>query len=789
MLSVAFCTAAFGQDTPEHILDSFSGKFITAIRTHEKQRAYLVTDKSVFTAGESIWFRAFLLNAVSQKINSKSSFLFVDLVNERDSVIKVVILDAVNKQLDSRIVLPDSIATGYYWLRAYTRQMAEGDVNNICVKPIYVVGKTNDNNPGKSLKKTGNPDRIPTITFYPEGGSIITGINSTVALRVRDINGEPLRIDGFLKDEHDVIITRLTTNTNGLGKFDFEPSGYRKYKAVINWHGKEISYPLPPFNFYSGQLSVTKQSTGYKLRILLGDSIYRKDAVTYLIGVSKDSLIFASIGKGQYEVSVDKEKLPGGIATFYLFDKDFNLLSERSVYVHENNVHIKVATDKNIYARRDKVTLNVSITDAQQVPIPSIVAVSVIDTLFSDPREQCTLPAMAYNQQAIDNMFLARYECLTDDERDLMMLVKNNSYQTFIQTIHQPTAGDTDSLLYIKGTVLNGKNEPSANKVLTLLSNSGGLVFYPDTTDNKGRFSFPFEYYSDSTQFAIEVRNLSGRSQNDKIVLDTFTYPKLHTPASLKQSWPLQINTLKKYLDAIDGDKQSLPPVTVKYQVKAVNYNQLKRVSSNSAILTSDDLDERTSVGNTILRVGGMQLLNGVLVINGVTRMSAPDASSEPILLVDGVQVSLSPNLNESPVISYLNSLNPKDIDFIEILKGPEAANYGVRGGHGVILVNLLSTRRDLKLNGNNLKIFYAKGVSNPVLFPNVDYQQKDVRTRMATDNRSTLFWNGSFLSDDVHNAALTFYTSDIPATYKVTITGITIHGDFIYKTITFQSK
>ena len=208
-LPVAFCTAAFGQDTPEHILDSFSGKIITSIRTHEKQRTYLVTDKSVYTAGETIWFRAFLLNAVSQKINSKSSFLFVDLVDERDSVKMVVILDAVNKQLDSRIVLPDSIATGYYWLRSYTRQMAEGNVNNICVKPIYIVGKTNDNNPGKSLKNTGNPDHIPTITFYPEGGSIMTGINSTVALRVSDINGEPLGIDGFLKNNHENIITRV----------------------------------------------------------------------------------------------------------------------------------------------------------------------------------------------------------------------------------------------------------------------------------------------------------------------------------------------------------------------------------------------------------------------------------------------------------------------------------------------------------------------------------------------------------------------------------------------------
>jgi hypothetical protein len=796
LLPVAFCTAAFGQDTPEQILDSFSGKIITSIRTHEKQRTCLVTDKSVFIAGETIWFRAFLLNAVSQKINSKSSFLFVDLVNERDSVMKMVILDAVNKQLNSRIVLPDSIITGYYWLRTYTRQMAEGDVNNIYVKPIYIFGKTSDNNPGRSRKNTGNPDHIPTITFYPEGGSIMTGINSTVALRVSDINGDPLGIDGFLKDNHETIIRRVTTNLNGGGKFDFEPSGYQKYKVVINWHGKEVSYPLPPFNFYSGQLSVTKQSAGYKLRILLGDSIFKKDVVTYLIGISKDSLIFASIGKGQYEVSVDKQKLPGGIATFYLFDKDFNLLSERSVYVYENNVHIKVATDKNSYAKRDKVTLNVSITDAQQVPIPSIVAVSAIDTLFSDPREQCTLTAMTYNQEPIDNIFLARYECLTDDETDLMMIERNNTYQTPGKTNPQSPAVDMDSILYIKGILLNGKNEPSANKILTLLSNSGISLFYTDTTDNNGRFCFPLENYYDSTQFVIEVRNQKGYSEDAKILLDTFKYPKLRTPAHLKQFLPLQTKVIKKYLNtyynvaSMDWDKKTLPPVTVKNRKKPVNYNESKRVSPNSVILTSNDLDERNNVGYSVLRAGSMQLLNGYLTMHGLTRMQAPDASSEPILLVDGVQVSLSRDVAESsPVMSYLNSLNPNDIDFIEILKGPEAANYGVRGGHGVILVNLLNTRRELKLDGNNLKKFYAKGVSNPVPFPNADYQQAVVKTSTHTDNRSTLFWDGSILSDYAHNPVLTFYTGDVPATYKVIVTGITIHGDFIYKTITFQNK
>src|SRR5580765_42208 len=119
LLFVGSATAVFAQDANTNTLDSFSAKFITAIRANEKQRSYLVTDKSVFIAGEYIWFRAFLFNTVSQKMSAKNKFLFVDVVNDKDSVIKHLVLDAASKQLNSRIHIPDTLATGYYWLRAY----------------------------------------------------------------------------------------------------------------------------------------------------------------------------------------------------------------------------------------------------------------------------------------------------------------------------------------------------------------------------------------------------------------------------------------------------------------------------------------------------------------------------------------------------------------------------------------------------------------------------------------------------------------------------------------------
>lgn len=793
LLSIMFCATISAQDHYKDVLDSFSAKYITAIKTQQKQRVYLVTDKSVYAAGENIWLKAFLLNTVSQKINAKSRFLFVDLVNEKDSVIKVLILDAANKQLNSHLPLPDSLPAGNYWLRAYTRQMAEADINSINITPVYIFDKTADNNIVTVRKNSGKKDSVPSITFYPEGGSIITGVNSTIALLVNDIDGTPMQISGAVKDNRDTVVASFTTNQYGYAKFNFEPSGYRKYKAVIMQNDRAITYPLPSFNFYTGQLSVTKEASMYKLRILLGDSIYRKDFLTYVIGVAKDSLIFAGIGTGQYETPVTEKIFPEGITTFYLFDKDFTLLSERSIYVHGKTVQIKAATDKPLYGKRDKVTLNISITDAIQKPIPSLFAIAVSDTLFSTTPAQYDANSPEY--AIIDNFALAHNEFLTHEDAELMMLTRPATYRKPDAIKYPSSTVDVDSLLYIRGTVFNEKKEPSPGKSLTLISSSGNVQMYTDTTDAAGRFCFRPGHYADSTEFIIEIRDTKGNKQNDSIAFDKPAYLQVNTPPRLKQFLPVTTRMQKKYLQAynvsaIEFNKATLPHVTVRDSKKKVDYNEAKRVSPNSSILTSDDLTERNSVGNSILRVSGMHLLQGYLVINGLTSMNAPNAASEPLLLVDGAQVSVSAGLDEaSPVLSYLNSLNPKDIDFIEILKGPEGANYGVRGGNGVILVNMLSKRRELNTGKNNLKTFYAKGISNPEIFPAADYSQKDAKVVSSSDTRSTLFWNGSYLTGDTQNATLTFYTSDIPATYRVVITGITINGDLIYKTIHFQSK
>ncbi len=786
------CISAHAQDLQQN-LDSFTGKFITAIRNQDRPQAYLVTDKSIYKPGENIWFRGFLLNSVSQKVTSRNKYLFVDLVNDRDSVISIIVLDAAAQQLNGQLMLPASISPGYYWLRAYTKQVAEGDSSNCFVKAMYVISK-NNKPPSKisgSKISPGNNDRTPLMKFYPESGALITGANSTVAFLIRNAEQIPVVTQGYIKDSRDSIVAHFISNRFGAGKFDLYPSSYRKYKAYINWNGKELSYPLPPFNFYAGQIAVTKQTEGkITLRILLEDSIYKKDIATYVIGVSKDNLCFAGIGRGSYELEVAEQKFPKGIATFYLFDTNFKFLSERSVYINEN-LFVNASIDKKMYGKRDKVNLSVSINDAAGHPVPSLFSVAVTDSVFSNPADECMVPDLN-DPGSINNIFLIRTDCFSTEDLDLFMRLKNNTSPRN-HPVNNTPSDDHDNLFFIKGKALDEKNNPLANKILTLFSNSGKDIFISDTTNNFGRFSFPVSNYMDSTQFAIEAKDINGKSIKIKIIKDPIIFPHFSTPAYLKKYPSDTVFTTKyrnAYLDtAFTGTAKRLPAVIIKGK-KEVNYNESKRVSTSSTIITSDQLDERQAVGNTILNVGGLHILNGFLVINGLTAMQAPNAGSEPLLLIDGVQAPNAGDKDKSPVMETLNSINPKEIEFIEILKGAEGANYGVKGGNGVILVNM-ATRpwEKFAATGNNLQTFYAKGIYRSSLFPAINYDNKETRSSENFDNRSTIFWDGSILSVNTDHLNVSFFTNDIPTTYKIIIRGVTVHGNSIYKSLTFQSK
>jgi hypothetical protein len=383
---------------------------------------------------------------------------------------------------------------------------------------------------------------------------------------------------------------------------------------------------------------------------------------------------------------------------------------------------------------------------------------------------------------------------LTDQQFDILMMARNNSYKDITFRTNKPAFySDSDSLLYIQGNAFLSKEKPAANKIATIFSKTASVAFDVDTTTNAGRFVFPLAEYPDSTRFLIQVSSPQGAVERTDIVLDKVNFPKVSTLLQ-KEKFAIRPATVNHYLkiypDTLAGLRgDELTPVTVKgYKKKELSYDPSKRVSADSKIITSEDIGKGSnSVSNAFLRVPGVQLINGFVAIKGISSFS-PGPSTEPILVLDRIQVYPAVSgMFSSPVLNYLDQLNPDDISFIEVLTGPEGSVYGLRGGNGVIIINTKKLVDDP--TGNSPNTFLVRGYHTPSPFMMPDYSNTKVKAGKFNDIRSTLYWEPSGLTDQNGQINIRFFTSDIAASYKVIITGITSHGDVINRTISFRTE
>ncbi|WP_455585811.1 TonB-dependent receptor plug domain-containing protein [Bacteroides sp.] len=106
--------------------DSIASYFHT-LQSVPQEKLYLHLDKPYYGAGDHIWYKGYLVNAISHMNDSKSNFIIAELVNQTDSVIlrKKIRRDSLGFQ--NAFELPGTLPAGDYYLRGYTHWMLNED--------------------------------------------------------------------------------------------------------------------------------------------------------------------------------------------------------------------------------------------------------------------------------------------------------------------------------------------------------------------------------------------------------------------------------------------------------------------------------------------------------------------------------------------------------------------------------------------------------------------------------------------------------------------------------------
>jgi hypothetical protein len=795
-LSIA--ATAHGQSS----VDELAGKFVKYVRADRKEKLIVLTDKPFYSAGESIWLKAWCLDSLSNRFIYLSKNLFVDLVDDKDSVISQILFNIPGRKTAGMILVPATLGEGCYWLRAYTNKILKEDDSRMLVKPIFVANpnKPNPHALGAYVSKSGAvaaDTSAPRVSFFPEGGSIISGTTATVAFRSMATGGHPADFAGYVTDTRNDTVARFSS-AQGMGKFSFDAFNPRKYTAHVNWGGREVLYPLPAIDQFASQLTVIGQDDhALKMQVSLGDSLYKKNKATRILGMSRDSLCFAATGTDMYQVNVPLANFPLGRACFILFDAQGNLVSQRSIYIRSNDSgRIVAATDKAAYSPGDKVNLSIGVKAAHDNPVMTLLSVSVTDDRLTGEHSNADdgmdrLPAPED----------AQYRDYSPAALDVLMLTEPPLYTNWAKApaggSGQTAARFADSnLLDIRGRAVDKNNAPLQRYVVNLVAADKGL-FLADTTDENGRFLFPLSEYDDGTRFNMKLTNLKGRGTEGKLILDKMDYPKFNTPRALKRGFTSdEVVMIRRYKEiqaeeeqAMAKDGTLLKPVTVVGRKKLPDEDEAQRASPFSDVIGPDDLHRGgvDMVYNALSNVPG--LTSGINETATGSMVTGAGSAGTTAMLVemDGVQVNTGGDLK-----GFLETLDESNIEFIEVLKGPLTAIYGMQGSAGVILIHSVNHNQNVvSVNDKGISTIYPKGYANQqdVFAAAGNAKKKGSAAAAASADASTLYWNASLPTDNLGNAKVDFFTGSRQATYSATIIGVTPGGDIVEKTIQIKCR
>ena len=122
-LVVSCCIVGFtASDNPDFLPGSFTTLWFYD-RPECRKKVWLHTDRPSYHAGDTIRFRAFLVDAATHRPSPYSRFVYVDLVNRRDSVLKKVKLALIDSVFAGYLKVPEDIRQGEYFLRSYSYWM------------------------------------------------------------------------------------------------------------------------------------------------------------------------------------------------------------------------------------------------------------------------------------------------------------------------------------------------------------------------------------------------------------------------------------------------------------------------------------------------------------------------------------------------------------------------------------------------------------------------------------------------------------------------------------------
>ena len=104
-----------------------------------REKLCLFTDRNLYASGEKVCFRLYNLSYPLLKENNWSKVVYLDLINSRNAAVARGKYQVYSWGGDGGIIIPDTVSTGQYYLRAYTSWMRNYPPSEYFHLPLAIV--------------------------------------------------------------------------------------------------------------------------------------------------------------------------------------------------------------------------------------------------------------------------------------------------------------------------------------------------------------------------------------------------------------------------------------------------------------------------------------------------------------------------------------------------------------------------------------------------------------------------------------------------------------------------
>ena len=761
-----------------------------------EQKVHVHFDKEIYRAGESIWFKAYILAGFRLTSNSKN--FYTELIDKQGNIVQRKVYPIVESTASGNFDLAENTPAGSYICRAYTSWMLNFDTAFLYTKQLTVVDKNGA--PARGSGVAASPS-THAIQFFAEGGNLVNDIECTVAFKANDNFGTPVFVKGNIVNSKGTVVTSFSAQHDGMGIFKLTPQAGETYKATwTDSLNRQQTTDLP-----------ATKSEGVVLHMAPGGAkkIYTLSRSPEASDDLKTVYVVAQLGQEKiYKARVSLQNsfftsgvintadLPSGILTVTVFSATMQPLAERIVMVNNDNYMFDTklnSTEINTNIRA-KNSIEVEVADTML----SNLSIAVTDAEVNQPK---------YADNIISRLLVTGdikgyvhnpgyyFSNKTDSVKthlDLVLLThgwRSYNWSNLVAGRKRTVKYPADANLSLTAKVFGVTNlsplrsDEQIVAVVQAADSSSQIITIPRTgkdefaTSNAIFFDTIRVFYNFSKDRALKERAsvlFSNNFYKGPKIINLSERPWLlqNTDTGLANRTRFLADQINKFGSKFDGKGNVLQNVTVTGKVKS-RLQQLEEKYASGMFRGSDgyafDFTDPTNFATDIFtflqgRVAGLQINN-----SGGT----PTASwrgSETVFFVDEMQSDAD----------RVRSLSVADIAYVKVLRPPFMGAMGGGGGGAIAIY----TKR-----GNDVQVTPGKGLSSSVVtgyssakqFYSPNYASRLESSEVVADYRSTLYWNPTILTGQGRQKVkVEFYNNDVSKSFRVVLEGVNEIGQIV---------